>query len=223
MQAIKDAGIPEDLWPTALPLALADLRSSNGAGSGNTSSPTGTRNNSEGATRSDAPSGAGSTQTKSRKKKRPATSGTTPATPGVLATLGDESTVFKKVCTETDVTEIHLSDIFHIEDGQVHLKIAGKNLGANKKASTTTVAALLGGLLFAGTSHKKLAFKEVNDVCKVKHCHDAANSASYIKATPGFATVGVGASQSLTTKSGWQGSFEDAVKRVLGKDEKPPQ
>jgi hypothetical protein len=76
---------------------------------------------------------------------------------------------------------------------------------------------LLAGLVFAGTEHRKLPFSEINEFCKAKNFFNAANSSSYIRATPGFAALGAGKSQTLTTKTGWQAEFAKAANRALKK------
>lgn len=208
MQAVKDAGIPEELWATALPMALADLRATTGSapGGGGTSAPP--QGNGRSGT---SPGGKRSTQ----KKASPPNNSS--AQINVLSSFGEQDAIFKKVAAETEVSEDDLGDVFHIDGGSLDLKVISKNLGGSKATSMRTVAALLGGLVFAGTQHTKLPFKEITTVCKAKHVHDQANGASYIKTTPGFASVAAGANQALTTKTGWQREFAAAVGRVLGK------
>ena len=131
--------------------------------------------------------------------------------------MPDEQTVFKRAETETGVSTQDLADIFHIEAGLLQIKIPSRQLGPSVKAATTTIATLLAGLVFAATDHRKLAFKEINGVCKAKNVFDVNNSSAYIKTTPGFAAIGRGQAQYLTAKSGWQGEFADAARRALNK------
>lgn len=105
----------------------------------------------------------------------------------MLVGLSDEADLFKKVAAETEVSVDALADVFYVEGGELHLKVRGKDLGDSKRAATSNVAALLSGVVFSGTSHTKVPFKDINSVCKAKHVHDSRNSATYIKSTPGFA------------------------------------
>ena len=103
MQALRDAGIPEDLWPTALPLALADVRAS------------------EGSAAAAAVVGTHSAKVKTAKKSAPKKAAPKPSlsseTPTALAELGDEKTLFGKIESETDVAVSDLGDLFHMQVG----------------------------------------------------------------------------------------------------------
>lgn len=207
MQALRDAAIPESLWPTALPLALEDLRSG-GAPAGAATKP-----------HAPAPLPPAGKVSKSKPKKsngtpRQATAAAA-STPSVLAGIPDEQTFFSSIEKETGASVTDLSDIFHIENGQLQLKVAAKDLGTGPKHGTQTITALLGGAVFAGTSHRKLPFAEIHEVCKAKHFFNQANAASYIKGTPGFSAVTN--PLALTTKSGWQVEFIKTINRVLKK------
>jgi hypothetical protein len=137
----------------------------------------------------------------------------------VLSRIPDETTFFKSIEKETGVSTTDLSDVFHIEDARLELKVASKDLGANKRAQAQTVTALLAGAVFAGTTERKLSFTEINSVCRAKHCFDSANSATSIKTTPGFGSIGSSKDQVVVTKNGWQKAFAVAARRVLGKPE----
>jgi hypothetical protein len=211
MQAIKDAGIPESMWETALPLALADVRGAVVAVAPATPPP-------DVVTAASA-KGTSQSPKKKRAPKKPSSSsnGDSATMLSVLSGLPEQDELFKKIANETDVKVQDLGDVFYVEDGQLHLKVASKKLGDSTSGSVKTIAALLSGVVLAGTSNTKVPFKDISAVCKEKNCHDPNNGASYIKATPGFAGVGSGASQALTARSGWQDEFANAVNRVLGK------
>lgn len=216
MDAVKAAGIPEELWATALPLALADLR-------GTAAPPTQQVTN----LASEGGSASAQRRSKSAGQRRPTrktatTTSKSPSTSSVVEGLPEAAELFEKVAAETEVSVDDLGDVFYVEQGKLHLKVIGKNLGENKKAATATVTALVGGVVFAGTAHTKVPFRDINALCKAKHVHDVGNGAAYIKATPGFAPVGSGANQHLVSKSGWQTEFSKAVGRVLGRTEPTP-
>ena len=208
MQALRDADIPQELWETALPLALADIRGATAAPPPVTPPPA---------------SGSGPLPRKaaaSKKARAPrggARASSATDEPSILIDLPDEGTLFKKVEAETGVTASDLSDLFHIESGRVQIKVPGRQLGANGKAGTITIAGLLAGLVFAGTQHRKLPFREINEHCKAKNVFHDKNSSTYIKATPGFAAVGPAGALYLTTKTGWQDEFARAAGRALNK------
>lgn len=133
MKALRDAEIPPELWETALPLALADIR-------GGIPEPRGSSGDA-----------AASSERTSSKKARTARKGTprrsTPkATPHdeltVLVNLPDEAALFQKIEAETGVSKTDLADLFHVEAGRVELKVPGPQLGKNTKAATMTIAAL---------------------------------------------------------------------------------
>ncbi len=213
MQAVKDAGIPEELWATALPLALADIRAAG------TPTPVETDKSSADAKTSAASPAVRTPKKPAARRTAAAGGGSASSAPSVLTGLPDQAELFEKVSAETGVSTADLGDVFHVENGELEIKVISKNIGSNKSAGTKNLAALLGGLVLAGTGHTKIPFKDISTLCKAKHCHDSNNGASYIKATPGFAAVGSGASQALTSKTGWQDEFSKAVARVLGKSD----
>ncbi len=137
----------------------------------------------------------------------------------VLSQMPDEDEFFAAVSNETGVKEQDLRDVFHVADGELQLKVPGKDLGDNNKAATITVTALLAGAVFAGTDHKSLPIIEVHDICRAKRCYGESNASKYVKATPNFASISNGRSGALTHKSGWQGEFARAVAVALGKSE----
>ena len=208
MKALRDAEVPESLWATALPLALADVRRGEPPSAGASDEP----RNKDSTSRTPKPAGK-------RPKKSNATSRsvTVPEEPPILASLPDEKEIFASVERETGVPVTDLGDLFHVENGRLEVKVPGRDLGANKKAGSQTITALLGGVVFAGTSQRKLPFKEIAEVCKAKHLFDSNNSAANLKSTPGFTSVGSGATQALTSRTGWQGEFQKAVNRALKK------
>ena len=105
-----------------------------------------------------------------------------------------------------------------MEGGAVELKLASKDLGSNIKVKTTTIATLLAGAVFGGTSHhQRLPFAEVHAVCKSKRCFNRDNASSYLKSLSGFASVGNNKAQALTPKTGWEVEFGKTVTQVLGK------
>jgi hypothetical protein len=204
MQALRDAEIPQELWETALPLALADIR---GRVPGEPKTPTDSSPNPRKAT---------------GQKRQATASGSARAVevddePRVLDGLPDSGALFQVVAAETGVSEADLEDLFHVEGGRVQLKTPGRQLGANSKAATMTIAALLGGLALAATDHRKLPFKEINDYLKAKNVFHEKNASTYIKATPGFAFVANGRALYLTTRTGWAQAFADAAGRALGR------
>jgi hypothetical protein len=207
MAAVKAADIPEELQATALQLAVADLRRA-----GEQSRKDAGKSARRGATVMTKPP-----RTPSKRQASPRTGATEGPQDGVLARVPDEASFFSAIEKETGVAVADLQDIFHVDDGRLAVKVASKDLGASKKAMAQTVTALLGGAIFAGTSERKLPFSEINGVCDAKHCFDSANAAANIKSTPGFSSIGSRRNQVLLTKSGWQGEFAKASKRVLGK------
>lgn len=208
MKALRDAEVPESLWATALPLALADVRR------GQVDSPAAPEKSDGGGSPTRTPK-----PTAKRGKKATAAPRTADSSdePRILASLAEEQVLFAKIERETTVPVGDLGDLFHVEHGRLEIKAPGRDLGSNKKAGSQTIAALLGGIVFGGTDHRKLPFKEIADVAKAKHLFDSNNSASYLKATPGFTSVGSGASQALTSRTGWQDEFAKAVRRALKK------
>ena len=209
MKAVKDAGIPEELWSTALPLALADIRGTVGSAGAPPAAATAAQPVTAPATKKKA--------AKTRPRNGSALASSALAASSVLTGLPDQAAFFKKVSTETGVTVADLGDVFHIQGGQLELKVVSKDLGLSNKASVETITALVGGAVFAGTEHTTIPFRDIHAVSKTKRCFDTNNASSYIKGTTGFAAVGSGANQALTHKSGWQKEFGAAVKRALGK------
>lgn len=207
MDAVRAAGVPKELQGAALELAVADLRAH------------GTRVKAGGGappTKREAPGSAG---TRPRKTAATAPRHDSATEEGVLSHIPADASFFKAIEKETGVSTTDLSDIFHVDDGRLELKVPSKDLGTNKRAQTQTVTALLGGAIFAGTSQRKLPFSEINRVCDAKHCFDSSNAASSIKGTPGFSAVGSGRAQALVTKSGWHDEFARAARRALRKPE----
>lgn len=193
--AVESSGIPESLWPTAFPLAFADLQAATGGSSG--------------------PSTGGKDSSGTRKRATKKSSSNPSGSP-VLSNLPDQDELFERIAAETDVSVKDLGDVFHVTDGELHLKVAAKNLGDNTKASVMTVTSLLAGVVFAGTDHKSLPINEVHDVCRTKRCFHEKNASRYVQATPSVATVGSLRALEITHKSGWQVEFANAVGRVLG-------
>ncbi len=206
MQAVKDAGIPEELWPTALPLALADLR-----GISVTPAPTGSSN--------------GGNETATRAAKKRARKLPSPAKPddggpaGVFEKAASEADFLDRVARQTETSAEDLRDVFHVEKGELHLKVLSKDLGDNDKAKTMTVTALMGGAVFAGTDVPSIPFSEIHRVCKTMRCFSDKHAAEYIRETPGFGSIGSSRSSALTHKNGWETEFAKAVVRVLKKTE----
>jgi len=204
MQAVKDAGIPEDLWPTALPLALADLRgasaSSSQTGSSGRRSVTGTKSTKR------ALKSSSSTRTDDDGDEA-----------GVFRTAAVDADFLDKVARQTETNVTDLRDVFHIEDGELHLKVLPKELGDNDKAKTRTVTALMAGAIFAGTTVRSIPFPEIHRVCKTMRCYSEKHAADYVRETPGFGSIGSGRSSALTHKNGWETEFAKAVARVLKK------
>lgn len=191
--AVERAGIPESLWAAALPLAYGELRRTNGA----------------------AASNDGSSQTPTRKRPAKQTANVN-SRPAALSGLAEEADCFEQIANETGVSVDDLGDVFHVSDGELHLKVASKDLGDNTKAAAMTVTSLLAGVVFASTDHPTLPISEIHAVCKSKRCHHKKHASDYVKATPSIAAVGTQNSE-ITHKSGWQGEFAKAVARVLGK------
>jgi hypothetical protein len=198
---VVQSGVPPDVQGIALKAAVDDIRGASD-------------------TLADGTQATGTPEPAKRKATPPRTA---PSAKGgsqaILGDVGDADAFFAAIAHETDVDEQDLRDVFHVEDGAVELKVPAKNLGTNSKAKTMTIAALLGGAVFAGTSHSRLPFKDIHAVCKAKKCYDQANAATNIKATPDFAAVGSGIAQALTHKSGWERAFATAVARALLKDD----
>lgn len=207
MEAVKAAGVPKELQATALELAVADLRAGRVPGK-------------KAVAEKPTPVPSSNRSSKAAKKPSSGRANTEAATaPSVLSRISDESTFFKGIENETRVPSSDLADIFHIDGGNVELKVPSRSLGANKRAQTQTLTALIAGAVFGGTKERKLPFGDIKAVCVAKNCFDSANSASSIKATPGFSTVGSGRAQSVVTRSGWQDEFARAARRVLGRAE----
>jgi hypothetical protein len=206
MQALRDSGVPKDLWPTALPLAIADLRRGEGPAVHATQT----------APANPSPPTPAKVNAKKKNSGRPAAPAAA-AGPAVLSSLPGEDEFLKRLEKETGVSIADLADIFHIDNGKLDFKVASKDLGPGPKPGTQTIAALLGGAVFAGTDHRKLPFSEINTKAKERNLYNPGNSATFIKTTPGFAAVGTGPGLSLTTKNGWQAAFVTAAKRVLKK------
>jgi hypothetical protein len=211
MKVLRDAEVPESLWPTALPLplALADLR-------GVLRAKVSSANVNDRAPAKGAPKRSNKAKSK---PKNPSSQRATSASDAlsILIALPDEDALFKAVEKETQVSVSDLADLFHVEAGAPHIKAPSKDLGSTKKAGAQTITALVAGLVFAGTPHRKLSFKEVADVCRAKHVFDSANSAASIRTTPGFGSVGAGPTNAIVTKTGWQAEFSKAVQRALKK------
>lgn len=203
MQAVKDAGIPEDLWPTALPLALADLRgtlaTTTPAGSSNWRNETGTQS------------------TKRTSKSRSASKTEDGSEAGVFHSAAVEPDFLDRVAHQTETNVTDLRDVFHTEDGELHLKVPSKDLGDNDKAKTRTVTALMAGAVFAGTTVRSIPFPEIHQVCRTMRCYSDKHAAEYVRETTGFGSFGSGKSSALTHKNGWEAEFKKAVMRVLKK------
>lgn len=203
MKAVRDAGIPEELWPTALPLALADLR---GASAGKT--PTGSSTE------------ANTTRTKAKKRpsrSSPPTKTEDGAGAGVFQTVAAGADFIDRVARQTETKAEDLHDVFHIENGALHLKVLPKNLGDNDKAKTMTVTALMAGAVFAGSDVPSIPYAEIHQLCKALRCYSEKHAAEYVRETSGFGSIGTGRSSALTHKSGWENEFAKAVARVLKK------
>lgn len=205
MQAVKDAGIPEDLWPTALPLALADLRGNIGAPGA-------------GVARTEISSGKSpggkSTSRGASSQNRVAQNGHEPSTFAVAASSPD---FLDRIARQTGTNLDDLRDVFHIEGDALDLKVPSKGLGATDKAKTKTLTALMAGAVFAGTDIQSIPFSEIHQVCKAMRCFSSKHAAEYVRETDGFGAVGSGRSAALTHKNGWEAAFAAAVDRVLGK------
>jgi hypothetical protein len=199
MQAVRDAGIPEELWPTALPLALADLRRENGPSS-------------------DPLGGAAPKRPRpARKPARPTNVSAAPRAERVLNSVAAESTFLETVARQTETDVGDLRDVFHIDGGRLQLKVLSKDLGDNDKNKTMTVTALVAGAVFAGSRAASVPFSEIHEICKEMRCYSEKHAAEYVRETKGFGTVGSGRSSALTHKNGWELAFADAVQRVLKK------
>jgi hypothetical protein len=208
MQAVRDAEIPEELWSTALPLALADLRGSTSGGSARpagestpplTPSPAPARRATKGTARRNGTSSAGDSEV------------------GIFESAATDDGFLERVAHRTGTQLEDLKDVFHVENGGLHLKVVPRNLGANDKAKTMTVTALMGGAVFAGTDVPSIPFSEIHDVCKTMRCFSTKHAAEYIRETDGFGSIGSGKASSLTHKTGWEAEFAKAVDRTLGK------
>jgi uncharacterized membrane protein len=199
-EAVVKSGVPAEVQGIALKAAIDDIRGSSPLAPGDTT--------------------PASDRKPTTRRAAPASPTSSPRNGGskaILNDVGDGNSFFAAIARETGVVEQDLRDVFHVESGTVELKVPAKSLGANNTAKTVTIAALLGGAVFAGTSHSRLPFKDIHAVCKAKKCYDRANGSTNIKATPGFAAVGSGTLQALTHKSGWETEFANAVSRALGK------
>lgn len=203
MEALKEAGVPESLWPTAFPLAFADVRGE--------PSPSPRRGQGGGSSGGNGSTGAAKRTT----KKSSSDNGSSGV--AVLSDLPDQDELFARIAAETNVSADDLGDVFYVSDGKLHLKVASKDLGGNVKASAMTVTSLLAGVVFAGTDHKSLPINEVHEVCRSKRCYHEKNGSTYVKATPSIATVGSPRALEITHKTGWQDEFASAIGRVLGK------
>lgn len=211
MQAVKAAGIPEELWPTALSLALADLRGNTGE------------------------QGAGVAQADTSSRKPPSRKSTSRAASsqsgaaqdghdlGIFAAAAKSPSFLDRVARQTDTNLDDLGDVFHVEAGALHLKVPSKDLGATDKAKTKTVTALMAGAVFAGTDIQSIPFPEIHQVCKAMRCFSSKHAAEYVRETEGFGAVGAGRSAALTHKNGWEATFAAAVDRVLGKTATPDE
>lgn len=195
MAAVEEASVPPELRAVALQIAAQDLRMTG---------PAALAQRAEGNT----PRSGNS---------RPAAAGTTSSDIAIVNSIPDEGEFFAAIENETGVLVTDLSDIFHVEDGILGLKVSSKSLGMSRRAQTQTLTALLAGAVFAGTTERKLSFSEINKVCHAKHCFDPKHAADYIKETAGFGSLGVGKAQAIVTKGGWQDAFAAATRRVLGK------
>jgi hypothetical protein len=202
MQAVREAGIPEELWPTALPLALADLR----GGSPSSSA-------------SDPPSKRGGTKAKPTKRAARSKPSVKPGDDvvSVFKMAATEGGFLDRVARQTETSAEDLRDVFHVENGELHLKVLSKDLGDNDKAKTKTVTALMAGAVFAGTSVASIPLPDIHQVCKTMRCYSDKHAAEYVRTTPGFGSIGGGRSAALTHKNGWEREFKNAVARVLGK------
>ena len=203
MKAVKDAGIPEEHWATALPLALADLR---------------------GASAGKPPNGSSTetSPTRTKAKKRSSRSGppTKPedgAGAGVFQSVAVGTDFINRVARQTETKAEDLHDVFHIENGALQLKVLPKNLGDNDKAKTMTVTALMAGAVFAGSDVPSIRFAAIHQLCKSLRCYSEKHAAEYVRETSGFGSIGTGRSSALTHKSGWENEFAKAVARVLKK------
>ena len=201
--AVVDSGVPSEVQGIAFKATLESLRS-------------------EGTSHSSGQRPPGDPPTPDRSKlgaqrRAKATPPGANGSPTTLADVGDAQDFFAAIAHETGVDEADLRDVFHVENGAVELKVAAKDLGSNSKAKSTTIATLLAGAVFGGTSHHRLPFSEIHDVCRSKRCFDSSNASAYLKALAGFAPVGTGKGQALTPKSGWEKEFGKAVAQVLGR------
>lgn len=210
-EAVVESGVPTDMQDAAFKAAIDHLSMPKRGGDSSAPAP------------ADEPSPVDKTATATKKRttsKKQSGSANAGSSPGaVLSQVPDADVFFEAVAKETGVREQDLRDVFHIADGVLQLKVAGKDLGGNNKAATMTVTALLAGAVFAGTDHESLPISEIHDACRAKRCHGGKNASRYVKATPTFASIGNGPSSSLTHRSGWQGEFARAVAAALGKSE----
>lgn len=205
MQAVKEAGIPEELWPTALPLALADLRR---APEGNPTTGSSTEGNNMGTKPMRRPSKSASS------RKSDGDGGT-----GVFQTVAIEADFLERVARQAETNVDDLRDVFHIESGALQLKVLSKDLGDNDKAKTMTVTALMGGAVFAGSAVPSIPFAEIHRVCKTMRCYSDKHAAEYVRETNGFGSIGSGKSSALVHKNGWEAEFAKAIARVLKKSD----
>ncbi len=210
-EVVVESGVPEHMQDAAFKAAIDQLSSAPGGG-GSPPPPV-----ADEGTPGPRKAAAAKKRTTAMKQSASSNGGSSPD--AVVKQMPDEDEFFAAVSKETGVSEQDLCDVFHVADGELQLKVAGKDLGDNNKAATMTVVALLAGAVFAGTDHKSLPISEVHDVCRTKRCHGETNASKYVKATPNFASIGNGPSSALTHKSGWQGEFARAVAVALGKSE----
>lgn len=204
MQAVKDAEIPEDLWPTALPLALADLRRSSTSNKG------------------DGSADRRRTTTRRPVKKRaskPSPSGKTDvdSEAGLFETAAIGKDFLDRVAHQTDTNLEDLRDVFHVEDHKLQLKILPRNLGETDRAKVMTVTALIGGAAFGGTNVASVPFSELYASLKAMRCFNSKHAAEHVRETPGFGSIGSKQTLSLTHKKGWEAEFGKAIARVLKK------
>jgi hypothetical protein len=219
MTALRDGGVPESLWPTAFPLVFEVVLNGAPAAS-HTQSDSHLSLAAKKDPPDDAPASKKAVKSKTKRigavRQAPARSG---AEPGVLSSLPDQETLFASIERETTVPVEDLRDVFHVENGQLEIKVPSRDLGPNSKVIHETMTSLLAGVVFAGTTHK-LPTAEITQMCDRKRVADKnGNAARFIKGTTGVAAVGTGRAQSLTPVRGWQDEFKKAVDRVLKRGE----
>jgi hypothetical protein len=160
MQAVKDADIPEDLWPIALPLALADLRDNSAAVDSST------RNDSAARAPKQSQHSGGIPKKPVKRPPRPAApfskAGVGSQT-GIFETVAAAPEFLERVSKQTGVDIGDIKDVFHIESGALQLKVLGKDLGATDKPKTKTVTALMAGAVFAGSDIPSIPYSESCD------------------------------------------------------------